>query len=92
MNLLFGSDPVNACGFKLNAPATTSATLTRRSESEWLMDLPPGSIGELGVFERFEVDYEHGTGGATGRRIGGGLYQFTARIRIKSVTAQAGRH
>ena len=85
VDLLFGSDPVNACGFKLNAPKTPSATLSRRSDSEWVLDLPTGSIGQLNVSETFEQNFDSGTGGSRGKRTNGGLYEFSTRIRITAI-------
>lgn len=85
VDLLFGSDPVDACGFRLDAPKTTSAKLTRRSDLEWVLDLPDGSIGQLNAFETFEQNFDKGTGGSRGQRTGGGLYQFSARIRITAI-------
>ena len=93
MNLMFVPEAVNTCNFRYIADGSTAASLTRQSQSEWVLELPPGSIGHLSLFEGFEQHFEEGigTGGTTGRQIGGGLYEFSARIRIHSAAASTER-
>ena len=85
MNLLFAPNWQNVCGFSADAKGSTEATLSRETETDWLLELPAGSIGRLDVRERFENDFLKHTSGAVGRKLGGGLYRFNTKIHIKSI-------
>jgi hypothetical protein len=74
--LQMGPQPVGHCYFEKNAifgTGTTRATITRESDTRWVVDLPEGSIGRL--FENSRGDDSHA--------LNKGLYYVSLRYVIQ---------